>query len=163
MRQRLVGAIALAGEPEILVADEPTTALDVTVQAAYLDLLKAIQRERGLAVIFVTHDFAVVARMCDRVAVMYAGRIVELAPVADLFEAPAHPYSAALLRSVPDVDADVDRLPAIAGQPPDMFARPPGCAFAPRCPDAHDRCLASEPPEVALGPGRTVRCWKSVP
>lgn len=163
MRQRLVGAIALAGEPEILVADEPTTALDVTVQAAYLDLLKAIQRERGLAVIFVTHDFAVVARMCDRVAVMYAGRIVELAPVAELFEAPAHPYSAALLRSVPDVDADVDRLPAIAGQPPDMFARPPGCAFAPRCPDVHDRCLASEPPEVALGPGRTVRCWKSVP
>jgi oligopeptide/dipeptide ABC transporter ATP-binding protein len=162
MRQRLVGAIALAGEPEILIADEPTTALDVTVQAAYLDLLKSIQRERGLAVIFVTHDFAVVARMCDRVAVMYAGRIVELAPVADLFEAPAHPYSAALLRSVPDVDADVERLPAIAGQPPDMFARPTGCAFAPRCPDAHDRCLAAEPPEVTFGPERSVRCWKHV-
>jgi oligopeptide/dipeptide ABC transporter ATP-binding protein len=162
MRQRLVGAIALAGEPEILIADEPTTALDVTVQAAYLDLLKSIQRERGLAVIFVTHDFAVVARMCDRVAVMYAGRIVELAPVADLFEAPAHPYSAALLRSVPDVDADVDRLPAISGQPPDMFARPKGCAFAPRCPDAHDRCLAAEPPETVLDVQRRVRCWKHV-
>ena len=112
--------------------------------------------------IFVTHDFAVVARMCDRVAVMYAGRIVELAPVADLFDAPAHPYSAALLRSVPDVDADVERLPAIAGQPPDMFARPSGCAFAPRCPDAHDRCLAAEPPEMTVGPGRSVRCWKHV-
>ena len=162
MRQRLVGAIALAGEPEILIADEPTTALDVTVQAAYLDLLKSIQRERGLAVIFVTHDFAVVARMCDRVAVMYAGRIVELAPAADLFDSPAHPYSAALLRSVPDVDADVDRLPAIAGQPPDMFARPPGCAFAPRCPDAHDRCMTAEPPETMLSAQRRVRCWNHV-
>jgi oligopeptide/dipeptide ABC transporter ATP-binding protein len=162
MRQRLVGAIALAGEPEILVADEPTTALDVTVQAAYLDLLKSIQRERGLAVIFVTHDFAVVARMCDRVAVMYAGRIVELAPVADLFDRPAHPYSAALLRSVPDVDADVERLPAIAGQPPDILARPQGCAFAPRCPDARDICRAQAPPEVHLGPGRMARCWNHV-
>ena len=162
MRQRVVGAIALAGGPEVLIADEPTTALDVTIQAAYLDLLKEIQAEEGLAILFVTHDFAVVARMCDRVAVMYAGRIVETATTADLFEAPKHPYTEALLRSVPDLDEKPDRLYAIAGQPLSIFDASPGCSFAPRCPYAHERCRTA-PPELNLGPDRSVACWRYAP
>jgi oligopeptide/dipeptide ABC transporter ATP-binding protein len=163
MRQRVVGAIALAGGPEILIADEPTTALDVTIQAAYLDLLKEIQAEEGLSILFVTHDFAVVSRMCDRVAVMYAGRIVETAPTDALFADPKHPYTQALLRSVPDVDERPARLQAIDGQPPSVFAPAPGCAFAPRCAYADDTCRAATPPDVVLGPDRAVACWRHAP
>src|SRR4051794_20398208 len=134
MRQRVGGAIAMAGPPAVLIADEPTTALDATVQAQFLALLKDIQRQTGLAILFVTHDFGIVANMCDRVAVMYAGRIVETPSVRDLFERPAHPYTQALLRSVPGLEDDVERLSSIEGQPPAMHALPPGCSFAPRCP-----------------------------
>lgn len=133
MRQRVVGAIALSCDPEILIADEPTTALDVTVQAAYLALLKDIQRQLKLSILFITHDFGVVGQMCDRVAVMYAGKVVENAARKRLFEAPAHPYTDALLRSVPDVGVDVSRLATIEGQPPPVTAFPTGCRFHPRC------------------------------
>jgi oligopeptide/dipeptide ABC transporter ATP-binding protein len=162
MRQRSVGAIALAGAPEVLIADEPTTALDVTIQAAYLALLKELQRESGLAILFVTHDFNVVARMCDRVAVMYAGRIVETADTATLFDAPRHPYTGALLASMPDVDRALERLESIAGQPPSLFEPRQGCTFAPRCPQADARCRAEEPPEVQVGSSQSVRCWRHV-
>jgi oligopeptide transport system ATP-binding protein len=160
MRQRAVGAIALAGAPEVLIADEPTTALDVTIQAAYLELLKELQRETNLAILFVTHDFNVVARICDRVAVMYAGRIVEMTDTATLFAAPRHPYTRALLASVPDVDRKRERLEPIVGQPPSVFERSLGCSFAPRCPRADARCWAKEPPEIASAPGESVRCWR---
>lgn len=162
MRQRVVSAIALSGKPKLLIADEPTTALDVTVQALYLQLLKAIQTEDGLGILFVTHDFSVVARMCDRVAVMYAGKIVETAPTADLFAAPKHPYTEALLKSVPDVDRRTDRLYSISGQPPSVFAPPSGCAFANRCSYADARCHREMPPEIQVGPQNTVKCWRYV-
>jgi oligopeptide/dipeptide ABC transporter ATP-binding protein len=162
MRQRVVGAIAMAGSPSVLIADEPTTALDVTVQAAFLDLLKRIQREEGLSILFVTHDFAVVARMCDRVAVMYAGRIVETATTGTLFSAPRHPYTESLLRSVPDVDRKDDRLYTIPGQPPSVFSEVTGCAFAPRCPYVMERCRKEVPPQTSVGPVHTVSCWREV-
>jgi len=158
MRQRVVGAIAMAGNPEVLIADEPTTALDVTVQEEFLELLKSIQQQDGLGILFVTHDFAVVARMCDRVAVMYAGRIVETADTDTLFDAPRHPYTQALLRSVPDVSRRDERLFSIDGQPPSVFAPLPGCSFAPRCEHATERCRSSAPPPVQAG-GRSVSCW----
>jgi peptide/nickel transport system ATP-binding protein/oligopeptide transport system ATP-binding protein len=160
MRQRAVGSIALAGTPEVLLADEPTTALDVTIQVAYLELLKQLQRETNLAILFVTHDFNVVARICDRVAVMYAGRIVETTDTATLFSAPRHPYTKALLASVPDVERKVDRLEPIAGQPPSTFELHPGCPFAPRCREADARCEREEPPEVRLAPAHNARCWR---
>jgi oligopeptide/dipeptide ABC transporter ATP-binding protein len=162
MRQRAVGAIALSCEPEVLIADEPTTALDVTIQAAYLALLKEIQVRTRLAILFVTHDFGVVARMCDRVAVMYAGKIVELADTRTLFARPAHPYTEALLRSVPDVQAVPARLYAIEGQPPSIYDAPAGCPFAPRCPYVEARCREAFPPERAVAPGQTVSCWRHV-
>src|SRR5262245_10711751 len=162
MRQRAVGAIALCGAPEVLLADEPTTALDVTIQVAYLELLKQLQRETNLAILFVTHDFNVVARICDRVAVMYAGRIVETTEAATLFSNPRHPYTKALLASVPDVDRKVERLEPISGQPPSAFAVHRGCAFAPRCPLADARCAAEEPPEVTFATAHTARCWRYV-
>jgi oligopeptide/dipeptide ABC transporter ATP-binding protein len=160
MRQRVGGAIAMAGPPAVLIADEPTTALDATVQAQYLALLKEVQRQTGLAILFVTHDFGIVANMCDRVAVMYAGRIVEVAPVRELFERPAHPYTEALLHSVPRLDEDVDRLYTIEGQPPALHALPPGCTFAPRCPAARSQCLQHVPPEIAVRAGHQAACWK---
>ena len=161
MRQRVGGAIAVSGTPAVLIADEPTTALDATVQAQYLSLLRDAQRREGLAILFVTHDFGIVANMCDRVAVMYAGRIVELAPVRQLFDAPAHPYTEALLRSVPDLDVDVERLYSIEGQPPALHALPKGCAFAPRCPAVHDKCrVAPPPPMFEISPGQNAACWK---
>ncbi len=159
-RQRVVGAIALSGGPEVLIADEPTTALDVTVQAAYLALLKEIQRSTRVAILFITHDFGVVARMCDRVAVMYGGKVVETAAISDLFERPAHPYTEALLRSVPDVQRARQRLVSIEGQPPSIFNLPEGCSFAPRCPDVMPRCRADSPPEIEIRPGHRTRCWK---
>jgi oligopeptide/dipeptide ABC transporter ATP-binding protein len=159
MRQRVVGAMAIAAPPRLLIADEPTTSLDLTIQAQYLRLLKELQERHRLAMIFVTHNLGIVAKMCDRVAVMYAGRIVETGPVATMFRAPRHPYTRALLASVPRLGDSTDWLRAIEGQPPDLAALPGGCAFAPRCPQAMDRCRTDEPPEFAVGPRHTSRCW----
>src|SRR6266542_1399573 len=159
MRQRIVGAIAISCEPRLLIADEPTTSLDVTIQAQYLRLLRDLQRQHGLALIFITHNLGIVARMCDTVAVMYAGRLVESGPVRQIFDAPAHPYTRALLESIPrlsDVDA---RLTAIDGQPPDPAALPGGCAFHPRCLKALDRCRVEAPPRFSVGPQHTAACW----
>jgi oligopeptide/dipeptide ABC transporter ATP-binding protein len=158
MRQRVVGAIALSGGPELIIADEPTTNLDVTIQAQYLSMLKDLQRRTGVALLFVTHNLGIVAKMCDRVAVMYAGRIVEQGAVRELFGSPRHPYTQALLRSIPRI-GNREPLYAIPGQPPDLADVPKGCAFHPRCPHAWDRCLTEEPPEVAAGADRTARCW----
>jgi len=158
MRQRIVGAIALAGGPRLIIADEPTTNLDVTIQAQYLDLLKDLQRETGVALIFVTHDLGIVAKMCDRVAVMYAGKIVEQAPVRTLFDAPRHPYTRALLASVPRLGSK-QPLASIDGQPPNLASLPPGCAFHPRCPEALARCASEEPADVETGDGGAARCW----
>jgi oligopeptide/dipeptide ABC transporter ATP-binding protein len=163
MRQRVVGAMAIAAPPRLLIADEPTTSLDLTIQAQYLRLLKDLQERHRLAMIFVTHNLGIVARMCDRVAVMYAGRIVEAGPVGTIFGAPRHPYTRALLESVPRLGARAEWLTAIEGQPPDLAALPRGCAFAPRCPHAMARCRAEEPPEFALGAGHASRCWLDAP
>ena len=160
MRQRVVGAIALSCHPEILIADEPTTSLDVTVQAHYLALLNAIQKKHGTSILFITHDFSVVSRMCDRVAVMYAGRIVETASARDTFERPAHPYTEALLKSVPDLTKPVSRLPSIQGSPPSIYSRPPGCPFAPRCSYSMPKCRETYPPEMQLSTSQAVSCWK---
>jgi len=161
MRQRVVGAMAIAGPPRLLIADEPTTSLDLTIQSQYLDLLKELQQRHRLAMIFVTHNLGIVARMCDRVAVMYAGRIVEIGPVRRIFTAPVHPYTRALLESVPRLGAKTARLTAIDGQPPDLARLAPGCAFAPRCAHVMDRCRAEAPPETAVD-GQTTRCWLHV-
>jgi oligopeptide/dipeptide ABC transporter ATP-binding protein len=163
MRQRVVGAMAISSPPRLLIADEPTTSLDLTIQAQYLRLLKDLQARHRLAMIFVTHNLGIVARMCDRVAVMYAGRIVEAGPVEAIFAAPRHPYTRALLASVPRLGAETEWLTAIEGQPPDLAALPPGCAFAPRCAHAMERCRAEEPPHLELGAGRTSRCWLDAP
>ena len=159
MRQRIVGAIGISCGPRLLIADEPTTSLDLTIQAQYLELLRDLQRQHGLALIFITHNLGIVAKMCDRLAVMYAGRVVEQGPVAQLFNAPAHPYTRALLGSLPRMSDNRERLTAIEGQPPDLAALPPGCAFAPRCPMAAPRCTAEAPPAFALGEDHTARCW----
>jgi oligopeptide/dipeptide ABC transporter ATP-binding protein len=159
MRQRVVGAMAIAAPPRLLIADEPTTSLDLTIQAQYLALLKELQQRHRLAMIFVTHNLGIVARMCDRVAVMYAGRIVEMGPVRAIFKAPAHPYTRALLQSIPRLGAKLDRLTAIDGQPPDLARLGAGCAFAPRCPEAMERCWREAPPEITLSGGRVTRCW----
>jgi oligopeptide/dipeptide ABC transporter ATP-binding protein len=162
MRQRVVSAIALSCNPEILIADEPTTALDVTIQAAYLALLSDIKRKTGVSILFITHDFGVVAKTCDRVAVMYAGRIVESARTATLFAQPAHPYTVALLNSVPDLRAGKQRLVSIEGRPPGLYERPAGCPFAPRCPLVMDRCREEFPPQVTLADEQVASCWKLV-
>ena len=159
MRQRIVGAIGISCEPRLLIADEPTTSLDLTIQAQYLNLLRELQRAHGLALIFITHNLGMVAKMCDQLAVMYAGRVVESGPVSRIFNAPAHPYTEALLNSIPRMSDSAQRLTAIEGQPPDLAALPRGCSFAPRCVRAFDRCHVETPPEFALGGGRTARCW----
>ncbi len=159
MRQRVVGAIAMARSPNVLIADEPTTSLDATIQLQYLQLLKEIQAETGAAILFITHDFGVVARMCDRVAVMYAGKIVEQASVLELFDNPQHPYTEALLKSVPDLNEDVDFLPSIEGQPPTLDDLPEGCSFAPRCPYAFDKCNVY-PGESSVGEDHVASCWR---
>ena len=163
MRQRIVGAIGISCEPRLLIADEPTTSLDLTIQAQYLNLLAELQREHHLALIFITHNLGIVAKMCDQLAVMYAGRVVELGPVSQIFNNPAHPYTEALLNSIPRMTDNRERLTAIEGQPPDLSALPPGCSFAPRCPQAFSRCLEEAPPESAPGDGRTARCWLAAP
>ena len=160
MRQRVVGAIAISRSPSILIADEPTTSLDATIQLQYLRLLKEIQAETGAAILFITHDFGVVARMCDRVAVMYAGKIVEQADVVELFDNPKHPYTEALLNSVPDLDEDLEFLPSIEGQPPMLDNLPVGCSFAPRCPHVMDICREQYPTEFTLGQGHLASCWR---
>jgi oligopeptide/dipeptide ABC transporter ATP-binding protein len=163
MKQRVVGAIAVAGEPRVLIADEPTTALDVTIQLQYLTLLKELQARTRLALLFITHDFGIVARLCDRVAVMYAGRIVETGPTRELFRAPRHPYTQALMASVPRMEARVERLPSIEGQPPPLHALPAGCRFAARCAHADDRCREEYPPVFAVGPAHSAACWRAEP
>jgi len=163
MRQRVVGAIGISCGPQLLIADEPTTSLDVTIQAQYLKLLGDIQRERGLAMIFITHNLGIVARMCDQVAVMYAGRLVEAGPVRSIFNEPAHPYTRALIESIPKFGDATERLTAIEGQPPDPAALPPGCAFHPRCPYVIDRCRAEAPPESQLARQHHARCWVAAP
>ncbi len=160
MKQRVVGAIAMAGTPQVLIADEPTTALDVTIQLQYLRLLKDLQAETQMALLFITHDFGIVARMCDRVAVMYAGRIVEQGDVRQVFRQPAHPYTEALLASVPKMEEKVEHLAAIEGQPPPLDALPEGCRFAPRCAYAEARCEQSYPPVFTAAPGHTAACWR---
>ena len=158
MKQRVIGAIAISCEPKVIIADEPTTALDVTIQLQYLRLLKEIQEETGLAIIFITHDFGIVARLCDRVAVMYAGRIVETADVRDLFNKPQHPYTQALMDSVPTMER-TERLYSIEGQPPALYDLPPGCRFAARCPHASGRCILEYPPEVPVSAEHRADCW----
>ncbi|HEY7580807.1 MAG TPA: ABC transporter ATP-binding protein [Acetobacteraceae bacterium] len=160
MKQRVVGAIAVTGHPDVLIADEPTTALDVTIQLQYLKLLKRLQQESGMAILFITHDFGVVARMCDRVAVMYAGRIVECGPVRDVFERPSHPYTQALIASVPQLSGAIGRLATIEGQPPSLLDPPTGCRFAPRCAYADQRCRAIYPAQFTVGAGHTADCWR---
>ena len=158
MKQRVIGAIAMASSPKVIIADEPTTALDVTIQLQYWRLLKDIQAETGLAIIFITHDFGIVARMCDRVAVMYAGRIVESGGVRDLFNNPQHPYTQALMASVPQM-AKTDRLFAIEGQPPALYALPEGCRFADRCSYAKSMCFAEYPARIQVHPEHGADCW----
>ena len=160
MRQRVVGSIAIAGSPKLLIADEATTSLDATIQYQYLALLKELQQDTGMSIIFITHDFGIVAKMCDRVAVMYAGRVAEVADVRGLFNNPAHPYTEALMRSVPNVDEEVDFLYSIEGQPPALDDLPPGCTFANRCPYVMDRCHQEFPPEVPVAEGHMATCWK---
>src|SRR5215207_663992 len=157
MRQRVMIAMALACDPRLLIADEATTALDVTIQAQILDLLRDLKAATGAAIILITHDLGVVAEVCDEVAVMYAGQIVERAPVDALFEQPGHPYTVGLLGSIPRLDRRVDRLAAIEGMVPNMTALPEGCRFAPRCPLAIEDCSLAAPPVVALGPEHWTR------
>jgi oligopeptide/dipeptide ABC transporter ATP-binding protein len=159
MRQRIVGAIAISCEPRLLIADEPTTSLDVTIQAQYLQLLKDIQKRGGLAMIFITHNMGIVAKMCDKVGVMYAGRLVERAPVRTIFTKPAHPYTEALLNAMPKLTEKTERLWSIEGQPPDLANLPPGCPFSPRCPKAEERCHREVPPEFQVGDDHFTRCW----
>jgi len=160
MRQRVVGGIAVSCRPKLIIADEPTTALDATIQAQYLAHLKDLQRQTNVAMIFVSHDFGIVGRMCDRVAVMYAGKIVETASVRELFDNPQHPYTIGLVNSVPRLDRKLERLASIEGQPPALLNLPPGCRFAPRCYAAFERCWEQEPPEVRAGEGHVASCWK---
>jgi oligopeptide transport system ATP-binding protein len=160
MRQRVMIAMALACAPQLIIADEPTTALDVTVQAQILALLKQLTREANSALILITHDLGVVARYADRVAVMYAGRIVETAPAREFYARPRHPYTRGLMDSVPRLDAgDRKRLLPIEGQPPDLANLPPGCAFAPRCRKADDRCRAARPPLEAVSERHFKACF----
>jgi oligopeptide/dipeptide ABC transporter ATP-binding protein len=158
MRQRVVGAISLTRAPRLLIADEPTTSLDVTIQYQFLELLKDLQKRAGMAMLFITHDFGVVAKMCDRVVVMYAGQIVEQGPVRDIFKRPRHWYTRALLDSVPTVDHAPDRLPTIPGSPPTVAARPPGCRFHPRCANAQAKCRV-DMPRLDATESHGARCW----
>ena len=159
-RQRIMIAMALVLEPVLLIADEPTTALDVTIQAQILDLMRELKQKIGAAIILITHDLGVVAELADDVCVMYAGRIVERASVAALFAEPQHPYTIGLLGSIPRLDLVQDRLAAIEGQVPNPRARVSGCRFHPRCPFGDERCAREEPPVIDVGGGHRAVCWK---
>jgi oligopeptide/dipeptide ABC transporter ATP-binding protein len=159
MRQRVMIAMALICRPKLLIADEPTTALDVSTQAQILDLLLSLKRELGMAIMMITHDLGVVAEVADRVAVMYAGRMVETADVFELFRAPRHPYTDALLRSIPRLDSELDRLVTIEGTVASPLERPSGCSFRDRCPRARPRCAEAVPPLGELAPGHRARCY----
>jgi peptide/nickel transport system ATP-binding protein len=161
MRQRAMIALALACDPQLLIADEPTTALDVTIQAQILALLRELKASIGIAIILITHDLGVVAEICDHVAVMYAGEIVEYAPVETLFAAPQHPYTIGLLGSIPRLDAKTDELAAIEGTVPSLAEIPAGCRFAPRCPFVRERCTQVSPPLVEVGPNHRSRCIRA--
>jgi peptide/nickel transport system ATP-binding protein len=162
MRQRVVIALALAGEPRLIVADEPTTALDVSIQAQIISLLKRLCKEHGAAVMLVTHDMGVIAETCDRVAVMYAGRIVETGPVAAVIHSPAHPYTVGLMGSIPAMDEERERLLQIDGAMPRLTAIPAGCAFNPRCRRAFTPCYVERPDLMAAGSTRAA-CWLHAP
>ncbi|WP_041968735.1 ABC transporter ATP-binding protein [Streptomyces albus] len=164
MRQRIMIAMALALEPDLIIADEPTTALDVTVQAQVMELLADLQREFNMGLILITHDLGVVADVADKIAVMYAGRIVETAPVKELYRAPAHPYTKGLLDSIPRLDQKGHQLNAIQGMPPNLLRIPPGCAYNPRCPMARETCRAAEPPLYDVAARRASACyfWKEM-
>src|SRR5260221_1478564 len=159
MRQRAMIAMALALRPRLLIADEPTTALDVTIQAQILELMRMLRDETGTAIILITHDLGVVAELAQDVAVMYAGRIVEMAPVEALFAEPQHPYTIGLLGSIPRLHREQARLPAIEGQVPNPMTPPPGCRFDPRCPFATEKCQREEPPLREIAPAHWARCW----
>lgn len=159
MSQRVMIAMAMSCDPELLIADEPTTALDVTIQAQILKLMKKIQVENNTGIILITHDLGVVAEMCSRVLVMYAGRVVEEAPVDSLFNSPTHPYTIGLIASVPRLGSGVETLPSIPGSVPDLSNMPKGCKFAPRCPYSFDKCLEEEPSLKEVSPQQKCRCW----
>jgi oligopeptide/dipeptide ABC transporter ATP-binding protein len=159
MRQRVMIAMAVACKPRLLIADEPTTALDVTIQAQILNLLRELKRELGTSVVIITHDLGVIAQLADRVAVMYAGRIVEDAPVAEIFDAPRHPYTRALVASIPRLNEWHERLPTIEGTLPRLRDEPTGCAFEPRCPARVTRCAHERPPLSELSAGHVGACW----
>jgi oligopeptide/dipeptide ABC transporter ATP-binding protein len=161
MRQRIVIAMAVACQPPLLLADEPTTALDVSIQAQVLELLAELTSDLGIALVLISHDLSVVSSVADRVAVMYAGRVVEQSAAIPLFEAPRHPYTALLLDSVQEVGdlAPDAQLPTIPGSPPDLRLLPPGCPFEPRCPRSQARCVTEDPPLAANRPDRQVACW----
>jgi peptide/nickel transport system ATP-binding protein len=158
MRQRVVIALAIAAEPVLLIADEPTTALDVSIQAQIIELLKRLARERGTAVMLITHDMGVIAETSQRVAVMYAGRVVEIGPVHEVIRAPLHPYTVGLMGSIPKIGIERKKLVQIDGAMPRLNAIPPGCAFNPRCPRRFARCLAERPDPIAVG-ARAAACW----
>jgi oligopeptide/dipeptide ABC transporter ATP-binding protein len=160
MRQRAMIAMGVSNEPSLLIADEPTTALDVTVQASIIELIRDLSREMRASVILITHNMALIASLCQRVIVMYAGRIVEEGPTRAIFKNPQHPYTWSLLRSIPRVDArSHEKLISIRGLPPDLSSPPPGCKFHPRCKFRIDRCFTEEPPLAEVDPGQLARCW----
>jgi oligopeptide/dipeptide ABC transporter ATP-binding protein len=163
MRQRVVAAMAIACAPRLLIADEPTSNLDVTIQVQMIELFRELQRDSGLGIILITHDLGVAASICDRVAVMYAGRIVEVGDVRTMYRKAAHPYTQALLNSIPHLGQRRRRLYAIGGQPPSLIDPPVGCRFAPRCPRRSAKCDAEYPPEVELAPGHVAACWHPGP
>ncbi|RDI56356.1 ABC transporter ATP-binding protein [Microvirga subterranea] len=161
MRQRVMIAMALVCKPDLLIADEPTTALDVTIQAQILELLRELQAETGMAIILITHDLGVVAQVADEVAVMYAGKVVERAPVSRIFQDPQHPYTIGLMGSMPRMEEDVDRLVSISGVVPPPFRLPPGCRFNPRCPFVGSECRVEQPALAAMTDTHAVACWKA--
>ena len=163
MRQRVMIAMALSCDPELLIADEPTTALDVTIQAQFVELLKELKDKLGMAIIFITHDLGVVSEICDKIIVMYAGKIVEEGTSRQIFYQRCHPYTEGLLASVPKLDSDVnEKLKPIKGNPPDMSCVKPGCAFAPRCSCAMQICVKEEPPQYELDDTHVVSCWQTI-
>jgi oligopeptide/dipeptide ABC transporter ATP-binding protein len=159
MRQRVVAAMAIARQPKLLIADEPTTSLDVTIQDQFLRLLREMQQQTNMGLIFITHDLAIVAENCDRVAIMYAGKIVESGAVKEIYNSPAHPYTQALLQALPKLGSQKKRLYQIEGEPPNLLRLPPGCGFSPRCPRVMDICKMEYPPTTPISAGRSAACW----